>query len=86
MFKDPAAFDFLQNCATSSKSGRDFGKESLFVKFDPLVGGGARFALPEGPRHTVPVEQDEFVSPVVTPKVEGDYKSTSGLNVLVFVC
>lgn len=45
MFQDPVDFDFLQNCGNNGLAGRDFGKESLFVKFDPLVS-----RLPTGAR------------------------------------
>ncbi|KAK3914337.1 Transforming acidic coiled-coil-containing protein 2 [Frankliniella fusca] len=36
-FKDPSAFDFL-SLHGCSRSARDLRKESLYVKFDPLVG------------------------------------------------
>lgn len=46
VFQDPVDFDFLQNCGNNGLAGRDFGKESLFVKFDPLVS-----RLPPGARY-----------------------------------
>ncbi|PSN44346.1 hypothetical protein C0J52_11097 [Blattella germanica] len=37
VFKDPAAFDFL-NSIGNSNTATDLRKESLYVKFDPLIG------------------------------------------------
>lgn len=37
LFKDPSAFDFL-SLHGGTRSARDLRKESLYVKFDPLVG------------------------------------------------
>lgn len=41
MFKDPAAFEYLSSVGSSCTSF-DLRKESLYVKFDPLVGGISR--------------------------------------------
>lgn len=41
MFKDPAAFEYLSSVG-SSRAPSDLRKESLYVKFDPLVGGMSR--------------------------------------------
>ncbi|XP_069671801.1 transforming acidic coiled-coil-containing protein 2-like isoform X3 [Periplaneta americana] len=41
VFKDPAAFEYL-NSVGNSHTVSDLRKESLYVKFDPLVGGISR--------------------------------------------
>jgi hypothetical protein len=41
VFKDPAAFEYLSSVG-SSRAPSDLRKESLYVKFDPLVGGMSR--------------------------------------------
>jgi hypothetical protein len=41
VFKDPAAFEYLSSVG-SSRTAFDLRKESLYVKFDPLVGGMSR--------------------------------------------
>jgi len=41
VFKDPAAFEYLSSVG-SSRTSFDLRKESLYVKFDPLVGGMSR--------------------------------------------
>lgn len=41
MFKDPAAFEYLSSVG-SSRTSYDLRKESLYVKFDPLMGGMSR--------------------------------------------
>jgi hypothetical protein len=41
VFKDPAAFEYL-SAVGSSHVPSDLRKESLYVKFDPLVGGISR--------------------------------------------
>lgn len=41
VFKDPAAFEYLSSVG-SSRTSYDLRKESLYVKFDPLMGGVSR--------------------------------------------
>lgn len=41
MFKDPAAFEYLSSVGSSHVLS-DLRKESLYVKFDPLMGGISR--------------------------------------------
>lgn len=41
VFKDPAAFEYLSSMGSSHASS-DLRKESLYVRFDPLVGGMSR--------------------------------------------
>lgn len=41
VFKDPAAFEYLSSVGNSHVPS-DLRKESLYVKFDPLVGGVSR--------------------------------------------
>lgn len=41
VFEDPAAFEYLSSVG-SSHTASDLRKESLYVKFDPLVGGITR--------------------------------------------
>ncbi|XP_077285919.1 uncharacterized protein LOC143911068 [Arctopsyche grandis] len=80
LFKDPAAFDFLLTCGNSGSNGkgapaRDFGKESLFVKFDPLVG------LPTGVRPGRETETVQLQSDISTAshKIDEDVSTASGL-------
>jgi len=39
VFKDPNAFDFLARHGEGSTSAAALARESLYVKFDPLIGG-----------------------------------------------
>ena len=39
VFKDPNAFDFLSQHGGSSNTASQLARESLYVKFDPLIGG-----------------------------------------------
>lgn len=77
VFKDPAAFDFLLNCGnstTGANSGvptRDFGKESLFVKFDPLVS-----RLPQGVRPGRETDLQSRIEESPTRKVNGELFKT----------
>ncbi|XP_063221219.1 uncharacterized protein LOC134530378 [Bacillus rossius redtenbacheri] len=41
VFKDPSAFDFLSSLGSQQHSDRNARLESLYVKFDPLVGSAA---------------------------------------------
>lgn len=43
MFQDPATFEYLSSVG-NSHAASDLRKESLYMKFDPLVGGISRIA------------------------------------------
>ncbi|XP_047994717.1 transforming acidic coiled-coil-containing protein 3-like [Leguminivora glycinivorella] len=53
MYIDPTSMDYLVKCAESTRSNNhvDRGKESLFIKFDPLY---ARQKLPATPTESLP--------------------------------
>ncbi|XP_046483151.1 transforming acidic coiled-coil-containing protein 3 isoform X2 [Neodiprion pinetum] len=56
LFFDPASFDFLLARNNSKNTVRDLRAESLYVKFDPLVGNNTM--LPQGPLQVVDGEEN----------------------------
>ncbi|XP_046753395.1 transforming acidic coiled-coil-containing protein 3-like isoform X2 [Diprion similis] len=56
LFFDPASFDFLLTRNNSKNTVRDLRAESLYVKFDPLVGNTSM--LPQGPPQVVDGEEN----------------------------
>ena len=39
IFKDPSSFDFLSQHGTGNEAALALARQSLYVKFDPLIGG-----------------------------------------------
>ena len=58
VFKDPNAFDFLARHGEGSTTAAALARESLYVKFDPLVAGRTSILLP-------PLQQQKLVRSVL---------------------
>ena len=54
IFKDPSSFDFLSQHGTGNEAALALARQSLYVKFDPLIGGRPSI-MPK----TIIDEQDE---------------------------
>lgn len=50
IFKDPSSFDFLSQHGTGNEAAQALARQSLYVKFDPLIGGRPSIMPPDSGR------------------------------------
>ncbi len=48
IFKDPSSFDFLSQHGSGNEAAQALARQSLYVKFDPLIGGRPSIMPPSG--------------------------------------
>lgn len=64
-FKDPNAFDFLSQHGQANNAAANLARESLYVKFDPLIGGRQSIMAMASAQKTAGVSSS--IEPTTTP-------------------
>lgn len=64
VFKDPNAFDFLSQHGKGSTSAANLARESLYVKFDPLIAGRASIMPPRYSYQNISINNSKQLIPL----------------------